>query len=514
MRYTVMADASIYVLANSANAGYIIEKTVPDLVELDRTSTVLVPGGAELKDPAAMTRNSTKVFVYDGDNPNLYVTDLSFNLLETVDIGAVGGPDWPNWIYHMFADESDLYVPNWNNDNIHVFPLSTFLSPQAITSYDIGLTTYNVVSPGGVYKRGAYLYYTDQYTHVLAKLNAPAFTGVQRTDLVPAGPKLFYPEGITVDSGGYVYVCDSGFYRIVKLNPDLTYNSAAGNRAYATITAVRAIYGNCTLKDVVGSFSNGDAITFSPSGATGTASADYFGNPLNYNVVSGMPGLTDTITGPSGSGTMDDSTSNYFWLNIEMDYGAVTDGPFVYSGWPAILLTINSVGKETSCEMISDTGTTMGTQNYWNTINPVPLASQVISQWFSGTGPWLLPDAGAEMYYPFSIALDDDENSFFVTDPDFPKVQRFGTDMTYSGVVNNTSYDYANGVITIEDTVYVTDENNENIVVSSDTTLVESSLITFFPSAGLVPTLFGTPRTICNDGEFVYFVGFAGRFGM
>ncbi|MCX8074112.1 MAG: hypothetical protein N2749_00810 [Clostridia bacterium] len=76
-----------------------------------------------------------------------------------------------------------------------------------------------------------YIYVAEFYNHRLVKLNPDltynsqfGVTGTPKSD----NTGFNYPAGITIDSNGYIYVADRANHRLVKLNPNLTYNSQFG----------------------------------------------------------------------------------------------------------------------------------------------------------------------------------------------------------------------------------------------------------------------------------------------
>ena len=79
------------------------------------------------------------------------------------------------------------------------------------------------------------VYVADRDTHRVVKLNAgltallASFGTGNPANSATHTTQLLYPEGVTVDSSGNVFVADTGLYRLVKLNSSLTYVSQIGD---------------------------------------------------------------------------------------------------------------------------------------------------------------------------------------------------------------------------------------------------------------------------------------------
>jgi hypothetical protein len=453
------------------NNSRIVERSIPDLAYVGQMTSYNLIELTNLYRPQFIKANSTHLFIWDNDNPFLFridKTDLGATA-QTIDVTDY----YP--IYGMGVDDNYIYLPNYNNDSIVRLDATTMAFVDETSSYTIGMDTYYFYGPENIHSDGTYIYITSNSDNSVVKVTAADPSIGVASSILAGNVDLSYPEGVCVDGSGNVYIADSGWFRIVKLNSSLQFQAQGGYGPKATVTAIAGVTGYFQPTSFTGTFNTSDAITWT-SGATGECSS-WDGTTLNFNVFTGMPVIGDTVTGSSGTAVMQ-------WVNIDTDltYTGLTDGPFQpgYGGYEYV--HCSRLGAETmNAYFLSDNGTVARARFqtsdgiYNATVFGLPQIGDTLVQFLVDTGPvggYTVPDAA--FFYPYGITTDN--VSIYVADVDNNRVsRRTCSTLAHQGI---SSYTYtATDVYYDGDNLilYVTEPWSPNIeILETDFSVLDS----------------------------------------
>ncbi len=484
---------SIYIADTGNNR--IIERSIPDLIYVDQMTSYAVVGPVVLDTPQFVKVNSTHLFVWDNSNPYLYRVDKNDldAVAQVIDVSAY----YP--IYGFAVDDNYIYLPEIYNNSIVRLDATTMAFVDETFSYTIDANTYYFYTPENIFSDGTYLYITSNYDNSVIKVSAANPSVGIASSILAGGVDLSYPEGVCVDGSGNVYIADSGWFRIVKLNSSLQFQASGGYGPKATVTAIAGVTGYFQPTSFTGTFNTNDAITWT-SGATGECSS-WDGTTFNFNVFTGMPAVGDTVTGPSGTAVMQ-------WVNIDTDltYTGLTDGPFqpAYGGY--YWVHCSRAGAETyRAYFLSDSGTVARArfQTSDGIYNPytfgLPQVGDTIAQFLVDTGDPDFTIPADAFSYPYGIATNG-TYVFTVDDSNVRVSKRNCSDLAFQA--NSPALDYAPYDIAIDGTtMYVTDPWFPTIKIMDTSLAILGDLLQL---TAAVPTLIVGPTGICSDGAFVY----------
>ena len=429
--------------------------------------------------------------------------------------------------------------------------------PQAYHS-----TYYGFDWPTHICVSGDFIYVQDDWPYIV-KMNSSN----DLTELIRLGDygygvdNYFNPYGIVTD-GTSVYISDWDGYFVVKRScSDLSFEAFDGGYTLATLTSTPSVVSEVITSSVAsltGPVNPGDSISFAPSGATGTVLTavptdfvwvtDHYesGLVITYTPTSSptyqAPGdaMTDSTTGTTGSAPGWPGCNITFTVN----YTGLINGPFV--------LTVDDPGQDMWIEyqngsdydpqIISDTGTTLTIEG-----SSLPGSSYTSDTIGMATGGFILQDAANQFGTNFPDLKAGDllttsgfsdsifnrtweveavytPNTIILVNPfsEWNPGEAAGNNVTifFGGWVTQVNHwsdnRYYGGPANIAlsgSRIYVTDVDawgpypdyiNFPRIVQKSTSFVFESQMT--EVTGVLPYVFGRPRTICRSGNNVFFI--------
>ena len=201
--YLYVASASNHTLAKFSRDGKMIREVGGQGNDL-----------GEFVHPCGVTVIKNKVYVCDRNNCRVQVFDTNLNPLRC--FGEQGSKERQlNWPYDVVKDVSgELYVADCDNHRIQVFGQNGDSLERTIGGPIAGQRKLKRPMGVSIGADGRHIFVTEFENHRVSIFEKDG-TFVRALGKYGMGTgELCYPAGITMDSDGYVYVCDQGNNRI------------------------------------------------------------------------------------------------------------------------------------------------------------------------------------------------------------------------------------------------------------------------------------------------------------
>ncbi|HRG47185.1 MAG TPA: kelch repeat-containing protein [Leptospiraceae bacterium] len=529
-----LADGEIYdeMLGTFASVGNMKSIRVAHTGTLLGNGNVLIVGG--LTDNSNSTVSSAELYIGASLNTQ------EFTVTTFAGSGAGGSTDgtttaasfsYPDGV--VFDKSGNMFVADLNSNKIRKITASgivtTFAGSGNSSSIDGTGTSASLYGPAGlVFDSTGNLYVCDYYGHKIRKITSAGvvttlagsgFSG--GSDGTGIAASFNYPDGITIDTAGNLYVGDSGNHRIRKITSlgvvttfagsgnagsldgtgtaasfnlprgvavDLSgnvYVGDSGNNKVRRITAsgvVTTIAGSGSSgKDdgtgTTASFNSLDGITLDTAGNLYVA--DKSGNKIRKIDVSG---IVSTIAGTGVTGSADGTSTTASFSNPE--YLAFDTSGNLYVA-DAGNNKIRKIASVTSSQSTTTTPTLLGCSD--------PTKTTVTVSTFAGSGITGSTDAtgtAASFNLPSGVTVDSSGN-LFVADRSSNKIRKItsaGVVTTLAGSGVAGSFDATGTAATFSSPYGVTADNSGNLYVAD----TSSNKIRKITSAGVVTTLAGS----------------------
>jgi len=404
-----------------------------------------------LKNPHGVTVDS-QGYIYVADVHNHRIVKLNPDLTYNSQFGITGVAKSDNTGFNRpigvtIDSQRYIYVADTKNHRlVKLNPDLTYNSQFGETGVAKSDNT-GLKNPHGVaVDSQGYIYVADRYNHRIVKMhpNHIAITDLSRksiTSLTPVVPETMWkqfgvtgvaksdktgfkhPYGVAIDSQGYIYVVDMDNHRVVKLNPDLTYNSQFGVTGVVKSDNTGLNYPHGVAVDsqgyiYVADMSNHRVVKLNPD--------------LTYNSQFGVTGVAKSDkTGFSSPMGVTVDSQGYIYVADMSNHRLVKLNPdLTYNSQ----FGITGVAKSDKTGFNSPMGVTVDSQGYIYVADRynhriVKLNPNLTFNSYYNTG----------LIYPRAVALDEDNNIYIYQST---KLIKLNSNMEYIGEIFNSNVKY------------------------------------------------------------------------
>jgi hypothetical protein len=495
--------ASIYI--SSPGTNQFIERSLPGMHYVDALDTINVPGLATLNRPSIIKQNSTDLFIWDDYYSYLYdvlATDLS--TIQRIDLSS------GYWLAGKFGvDDNYIYIPDFFDYGrlvrLSIGPPSAYV--DEITGYTFESTPYDFSSNdiGPACSDGTYIYISVGWDgwndYRIAKIAisdlGSDFPNATVSDIFVG----YYFQDIAI-SGGYVYLVDNNYNKVIRLDQSTLATIDSTDISdkplgptLATVTGFPSINRGFVYAfqnfDITGTFDIGDSITFVGSGATAVVT-DNANLPyeLDFDSVSGIPLITDSINNETQSGTI--SAFDELDLLVNTSFDVVGGG-----------LTL-----DTPLTLETPSGLLFG---YINSFDNVTADSPALIWFYLYTGSLAsFPASGDTLSLynrPNNLTSVDAASSVYVADPGNDSVYVLNSStLAYENEISDYPANDPDSILLRDNVIYATCSLAGYIRKDDALTLTNIPPNIATLEGSLVSTAIQDPGAICNDGTYLYFI--------
>jgi DNA-binding beta-propeller fold protein YncE len=404
-----------------------------------------------LRNPAGIAVDSSEnVYIADTNGSRIVKYDSSGNFL--LSFGSIGtGYGQFEFPCGIAVNNSNVYVADTHNYRIQKFSLDGVHQRQW-GSYGTGNGQFSgpLYGPEGVaVDSSGYVYVADTYNNRIQKFDSNGNYLLQWGSIGTGDGKFYFPGGIAVDISGYIYVADTDNHRIQKFSSSGVYQAQLGG--FGT--------GNGKLKNPYGV--SVDSLGFIYVADTYNNRIQKFNSSMTYQTLWGTKGSGDgqfcipsgVSVGSSGNIYVADTDNHRIQkLNSSGEYQtqwgseSTDNGQFNEPGG----ITVDSLGYV----YVADT--------HNNRIQKFDSSDSYLTQW-GNSGI-----AEGQFQYPGGIAVDNSRN-VYVADTDNNRIQKFDSNGVYlrqwgSSGAGTGQFKTPYGVaIDNSGNVYVADRGNNRI---------------------------------------------------
>lgn len=499
-----MADASIYIADTGNNR--IVERLIPDLSYVDSIDAVQSQMTLSFIYPNLVASNSTHLFVFDFNASFIYqflLSDLSY--VNRVDVSSYS-------IYGICADDNYLYTDDDNTDQLVRLNASTLSFVDSSTLYctgSRGLTRveyFDRMCSDGVY---LYIIVNDIIRFPIANIgdSAPG----------PAVITSYDPSAYSMPWRGYVSgssdnsICVSGNYLFVtQTYQNLVYKFDKSDLSFVDVTEVvtatatitstpslasQTLYCDLASAPTGGSFSVSDVLTFSPSGATAVCTYYYDSGTswtLEFDTVTGTPTPQDTVTCIA---TGVSATFIYIDYYVSFDYS----GDIIIED-EAFMPALGNAGYTYVDDTTLAPNITVDFYLYSDEPFVFPQSGDTLLQYScpAGTG---------DTQFDLPAGIASDGTSIYIADTNNGRIiKRSNSTLDYESQYACQSAAAPYDVMFGDSNIYVSTPASVPPAVEKVSVPSLSYDLSLSSFEGLVSVAFGSPKAICNDGTYLYFI--------